>query len=172
MYCELLRASWQGTVGSVRRGDSHRRSPKLQTWRPWCCACWQTAILHGVTSQQIVISIRTPARTWNSNLKADRIQEIFLKSHILFTVPLVSLFSRTAYFIQLKWINDIMHWMTKIRFPTGVGFFFFFAVASKPGFIPITGYQGGGGKTAGACLSTQCRDQCMELRVLKALCLK
>jgi len=61
-----------------------------------------------------------------------------------------------------------MHWMTKIRFLIGVGFF---AVASKPVFIPITGYRGGGDKTADACLSIQCRDQCMELRVLKALCL-
>ena len=37
-----------------------------------------------------------------------------------------------------------MHWMTKIRFLTGVGFFFF-AVASKPGFIPVTGYRWHGG---------------------------
>jgi hypothetical protein len=81
-YCELLRSSWQGTVGSVRTWNSHRRKPKLRSWRPWRCAYWQTANLHGVTSQRIVISIPPFARTWNSN-RRHKTQKVFKKLYFV-----------------------------------------------------------------------------------------
>jgi hypothetical protein len=149
-----------------------QKEPKLRTSRMWRCADWQTGILHGATSQRIVTSILTAARTWNSNLMAHINHERFLARYSHFIVPFVTLFSicdpaQTVSVTLLTRWSRFSSWEKQQLF----SFFRRFQAGSEFNYWVVVLFFRGGVKTAGACrLITrqfiQCWSQCIELRPL------